>query len=147
MNDIVATIAPNAASPFIGFGDIPLDPLISVIDFHGFLDNTIPYDTDSIYAMGEGPHDSVISAGYAYFEQKPNLVSRWAGEMGCLSQDGYPTAMDGVDGWSCEIWSSCSEGTEFVTCTGDHGHWYPFGPSFIDGTRILWDFMKRHRKN
>ena len=147
LNDIVASIAPNAGSPLLGFGDVPLDPPVSVIDFHGFFDNLVPYDTEAIFAMGEGPHDSVISTLYYYFEQKPDTVARWAGEMGCLSRDGYPTAMDGVNGWLCEIWSGCSEETEFVTCTGDHGHTYPFGPSFVDGTRILWDFMKRHRKS
>ena len=69
LNDIVASIAPNAGSPLIGFGDVPLDPPVSVIDFHGFFDNLVPYDTEAIFAMGEGPHNSVISTLFFYFEQ------------------------------------------------------------------------------
>ena len=65
----MASIAPNAGSPLIGFGDVPLDPPVSVIDFHGFFDNLVPYDTEAIFAMGEGPHNSVISTLFFYFEQ------------------------------------------------------------------------------
>ena len=32
------SIAPNAASPLIGFGDVPVDSPVSLIDFHGLLD-------------------------------------------------------------------------------------------------------------
>ena len=74
LNDIVASIAPNAASPLLGFGDVPLDPPVSVIDFHGFSDYLVPYDTEAIFAMGEGPHDSVVSTLYYYFEQGPDSV-------------------------------------------------------------------------
>ena len=34
----VNSIAPNAASPLIGFGDVPFDSPVSLIDFHGLLD-------------------------------------------------------------------------------------------------------------
>ena len=38
---------------------------------------------------------------------------------------------------------------EIVHCNGDYGHDYPFGNEFepyIGGTRILWNFMKIHKK-
>ena len=38
---------------------------------------------------------------------------------------------------------------EIVHCNGDYGHDYPFGNEiqpYIGGTRILWNFMKNHKK-
>ena len=43
MSDIIASIAPISGSPFLGFDHIPHSP-VSVIDFHGTDDETIPYD-------------------------------------------------------------------------------------------------------
>ena len=43
MSDIIASIAPISGSPFLGFDHIPHSP-VSVIDFHGTDDDTIPYD-------------------------------------------------------------------------------------------------------
>ena len=85
-----------------------------------------------------------------YYEQKPATISKWATELGCGSNGAYPTAMDGVKGWACDIWSDCLEGTEVAQCTGEYGHNYPFAgqqPPYIGGTRILWNFMRNHRKN
>ena len=58
LNDIVASIGPMAGSPVMGFGDVPLDPPVSVIDYHGLLDTRIPYDVGSPSSMGEGPRES-----------------------------------------------------------------------------------------
>ena len=44
-SDILASIAPVAGSPMIGYGDLPSVP-ISLIDFHGYNDDVIPYDLD-----------------------------------------------------------------------------------------------------
>ena len=38
LSDVVASIAVNSASPLIGFGEVPLDAPLSLIDFHGFAD-------------------------------------------------------------------------------------------------------------
>ena len=79
-----------------------------------------------------------------------SIVPKWTGELGCGAREAYPTAMDGVDGWECSIWPACRGGAEVAHCSGLYGHWYPFGgqtPPHIGGTRIMWDFMKRHRKN
>ena len=58
------------------------------------------------------------------------------------------TDMDGVDGFTCSLWSDCLGGKEAVFCHGDYGHSYPFWPlRSIEGFRIMWDFMKSHRKD
>ena len=48
MSDRIASIAPISGSPFLGFDNIPHTP-ISVIDFHGTDDDTIPYDLNRYY--------------------------------------------------------------------------------------------------
>ena len=45
LSDTIASIAPISGSPFLGFDNIPHTP-ISVIDFHGTDDDTIPYDSN-----------------------------------------------------------------------------------------------------
>ena len=150
LNDMVASISTNAASPLIGFGDVPLDPPISLINFHGLLDATIPYDVDSVGSQGYGPFNSLISSDLYYYEQNPNTIIKWANELACGSQSTYPTDMDGVDEWACNIWSGCVNEKEIVHCTGRYGHDYPFSgetPSYVGGIKIMWDFMKTHRKN
>ena len=42
---------------------------MSIIDFAGLLDETIPYDLDSPGTHGEGPHSTVISSWYSYLDQ------------------------------------------------------------------------------
>ena len=149
LSDIVASIAPNAASPLIGFGDVPKDMPISLIDFQGILDNVIPYDANSLFGLGEGPHNSAVSNDYYYYEQKPDVLEKWATEYACTIDEEYPTPMDEINGFTCNLWSDCLAGAEIVHCTGLHGHDYPFAnedPPYIGGTRILWNFMKTHKK-
>ena len=45
MKGVVASIAPVASNPLIGFDEVPESP-VSVIDFQGLLDFIIPYDSD-----------------------------------------------------------------------------------------------------
>ena len=43
----------------------------------------------------------------------------------------------------------CRNGAEIVHCNGNYGHNYPFEHElepYIGGTRILWNFMKSHRR-
>ena len=35
LNDVIASAGINCASPILGFGEVPLDPPVSIIDFHG----------------------------------------------------------------------------------------------------------------
>lgn len=146
LNEIIASIAVNAASPMIGFGDVSLSPPIHLIDFHGVLDDVIPYDVNSVGSFGAGPHDSVTSFDYYYYEQKPDTITKWANTLRCQSYDDYPTNMDGIDGWNCKIWSDCENGREIVHCNGLYNHDYPFAEQgYIEGNRIMWEFMKTHR--
>ena len=57
--------------------------------------------------------------------------------------------MDGVDNWKCSLWSGCLGGKEVVFCDGNYGHNYPFFPGLRakEGFRIIWDFVKSHRKD
>jgi len=150
MSDIIATIAPISGSPFLGFDNLPHSP-ISVIDFHGTDDDTIPYDANSKHAMGVGPYDTVISWDYYYYPGKPRVILDWTFSFDCgLEEQKYPTPMDGVDEWTCSIWSNCRNGAEIVHCNGNYGHDYPFGneeDQYIGGSRILWNFMKSHKRN
>jgi hypothetical protein len=39
------------------------------------------------------------------------------------------------------------DGVEVVHCSGNYGHWYPFEDDYyLEGTKILWQFMKSHAK-
>ena len=100
--------------------------------------------------MGEGPNDTSISFDKYYYVQKPQLMKDWANKMGCDEEPiPYPTDMDGVIGWNCKQWTGCIAGAEIVHCTGDFSHNYPFffrSPPYIEGTRILWNFMKTHKR-
>ena len=150
LNDILASIAPNAGCPLLGFGDVPLDPPISLIDFHGLEDGLAPYDVDSPGSMGPGPYNSVITSGQFYYEQNPEVMAKWVNALECNNSSSvYPTNMDGIDGWSCVVWSGCVDGKEVVHCNGLYGHDYPFrneNPRYIGGFKILWNFLKNHRK-
>ena len=43
LNSMIASIAPVCGTPFLGFDLIPETPM-SLIDFHGIADDTIPFD-------------------------------------------------------------------------------------------------------
>jgi len=146
LSDIFASIAPLAAAPLVGFGDLPPTPM-SLIDIHGINDDTIPIDME--HAEGEGPHASVISWDGYYYEEKKDILNKWYTGMNCdVEPSRWETDMDGVDGWSCQVWSNCDNGVEVVSCTANHGHDYPFGSTnqYVEGARIMAGFMKSHAK-
>lgn len=45
-----ASVAPVGASPLLGFADVPSWP-VSIIDFHGTRDATIPYQVSWDWSM------------------------------------------------------------------------------------------------
>ena len=50
------------------------DAPISIIDFHGTLDNVIPISPESPENLGEGPDMTTINTdGYYYHMKKPHL--------------------------------------------------------------------------
>ena len=50
-SDLLSSIGPVGAAPLLGFGDVPTAEPVSVIDFHGVDDDTIPFDLQ--HAEGE----------------------------------------------------------------------------------------------
>ena len=83
-----------------------------------------------------------------FYHRKTEVISQWAEGWECGPSEPWPTYMDGERGWRCSIWSGCLGGAEVVSCTGEYGHNYPFHDHdrFIEGSRIMWDSMKRHLK-
>ena len=151
LNDIIASFGIVAASPILGFpDDIPLDPPVSIIDFHGLQDTTFPYDLDSDGVKGTGPYNSVLTQWNFYVLQKQQVLQGYNSKMNCGSPKIYPTDMDdsaGWDGWKCHILPNCNEGKEFVTCTGNYDHGPPYDDYGRAPSEIMWDFMKRHARN
>ena len=85
-----------AASPLIGFGDPPSEINFSILDYHGLIDDTIPYSEETSFGKGPhyihsyfewlyitlyikiffplGPHDSIIAYdGFYYANKVPYL--------------------------------------------------------------------------
>ena len=93
LNSRFASIGPVAGSPFLGYAEVPDQPL-SIIDFHGTADQTIPYWRNT--SEGLGPDDTLISFdGYFYYD-KPRVIRTWAEGLGCGPALPWPTPMDGV---------------------------------------------------
>jgi len=158
LNDIIASFGPVVSTGILGFpASIPLNPPVSIIDFHGLLDKTIPYDLNSPpgFTWEEGPYETIIKLpSYLYYDQKPNIVKKYKNDMGCSTQGDYPTEMDNAeewDGFSCQIYSGCLDDNEFVSCVGNFEHGWPYVDTHpetdINVTRIIWDFMKRHGRD
>lgn len=142
--DDFASIGPVAGAPMLGFGDIPAGSL-SIIDFHGLDDDTIPYEISM--SEGAGPGNTIISWDGYYYWDKPGTIQTYAEGLECGASESWPTAMDGTQNFECIIHSGCRGGGEIVHCHANYGHDYPFGPNqYIEGTRIMWEFMKAHPK-
>ena len=144
-----ASMNPVAGSPLIGFGSPPEDIWeavdFSIIDFHGLIDDTIPYNEDS--SNGIGPHGSLISHDGYYYEDKITLLNQWAEAMHCTAQEeDYPTDFDGVNGFKCWV-RACANDNSLVRCIGDYGHDYPLRDySHKAAAEVAWQFMKAHPK-
>jgi len=145
LSGIFASIAPVAGTPMLGFGELPAVPT-SLIDFHGINDDVIPYNLEHS-PYGPGPYGTIMSPGGGYFYDKLTLIRTWYEGQGCTELgEAWPTPMDGVGEFSCTIWRGCKDGVEVVHCSGDYTHDYPFWPDYIEGTKIIWQFMKTHAK-
>jgi len=150
LDNIIASFAPVSASPMLGFNNIPDNP-IPVIDFHGTNDPTIPYDLNSKWSAGIGPYLTVLARDFYFYLEKPRVLWDWRTSYECNPEkEAYPTPMDGIDEWTCSKWTNCRNNAEVVHCNGFYGHYYPFANEeypYIGGTRIIWDFMKNHKRN
>ena len=138
-----ASLGPVAASPLRGFASRPDSP-VNIIDFHGLLDDVIPYSPEGPSNLGPGPDGTVISNDGYYYMDKMIYLTDLLTTMHChLESSDYTTDMDGVDGWNCVIWTGCDEGKEVVHCNANWGHMYPF-QGRVEAFRIIWQFMKDH---
>ena len=91
----------------LGFGDVPSWP-ISIIDFHGLDDDTIPYEISM--SEGVGPGNTIISWDGYYYYDKPTTIATYADGKECGPAQPYPTGMDGTDNWNCAVRSGCNGG-------------------------------------
>jgi len=147
MSGAIASIGTVASSPERGFNPVPESP-VSIIDFHGFADGVIPMGPDAPDNLGPGPDDTTENSDGYYYHNKEGHLKKVMSSMNCdEGSTEYPTHMDGVEGWTCERWGGCDGGHEVVFCKGDQGHDYPFWPDYVEGLKIMWDFMKSHPKN
>ena len=145
-----ASINPVAASPLLGYGPPPgsnqlMD--ISILDFHGLEDGTIPYNVSTPGCVGMGPHDTLISYDGYYYEDKVTILERWAEAMHCEQEEShYPTTFDGERGFAC-LERKCALNNSIVRCTANYGHGYPLWHiSHRAAADIAWNFMKNHPK-
>jgi polyhydroxybutyrate depolymerase len=132
--DRVAAIAP--VSGVLGIPDDECKPArsISVMDFHGQMDNTVPYDG----SMQNG------------WPSAPDTFMGWAMRDQC--SDGAPAITYMKSDVSCATYSHCAAGAAVTLCTiSDGGHAWP-GSSFplpgttqnINATDAIWTFFTQH---
>ena len=122
------------------------DSPISIIDFHGFNDTTIPASPDVEGVLGPGPDNTTQTHDGYYYHIKAHHLARVRAAMNCEEDSAiYPTHMDGEEGWACEVWTGCDQGAEVVHCTGSFASRFPWGGA-VDGYQIIWDFMKSHSR-
>ena len=139
----LATLNPVAASSLIGFGKPPAFETVnfSIIDFHGLLDTTIPYNES--HATGTGPDDSVISDDGYFYDKKDRLLGWWRETMTCSGEEKYPTIYDGDLGFQC-LKNACNNLKSIVHCFGEWGHDYPIPGNYEISARVAFEFMMDH---
>ena len=121
------------------------DSPVNIIDLHGLNDRTIPFSPSGPDNLGLGPDNTTIASDGYYYHIKMVHLREVIAHMNCnMESIPYPTFMDGQHGFNCQRWSGCDMDKEVVHCNGNWTHDYPFNNRYIEGTIILWDFMKSH---
>ena len=142
----VASVGPVSGSPLRGFNPMPDTP-VNIIDFHGLHDEVIPYSPEQANNLGAGPDGTTEANDGWYYLIKLDHLKAIMASMNCDPQPRlYPTHMDGNNGWACNLWDGCDNGKEVVHCHGNYHHEYPFHHKYVEGIKILWNFMKTHSK-
>ena len=92
------------------------DSPISIIDFHGFNDTTIPASPDVEGVLGPGPDNTTQTHDGYYYHIKAHHLARVRAAMNCEEDSAiYPTHMDGEEGWACQAGDIfCTNKSEFV---------------------------------
>ena len=134
LGDRVAAIAPVSGVLGIPAASCTPPRAVSVIDFHGMSDNTVPYDGSA--------QDGWPSA--------PETFSGWAMRDQCT--DATPTQTYAKGDVTCATYQHCAQGAAVTLCTiSDGGHAWP-GSSFplpgttqnISATDAMWAFFQAH---
>ena len=76
----------------LGFGtpsanNAPIN--FSILDMHGFNDDIIPYNEESVWCYGLGPRGTLISRDGYYYEDKISYVQIWAVFMNCMKMKNH----------------------------------------------------------
>ena len=143
----LATINPIGSSSLIGFGTPPdgVEINFSIVDFHGTVDDTIPYNEST--SFGIGPHDTLISSDGFYYEKKATLLDNWAEKMNCDKEEqNYYTPYDGEDQFQCYI-RLCARNNAILQCFGVYGHDFPLAHRKGAAAEIAYEFMKNHPRH
>jgi polyhydroxybutyrate depolymerase len=132
--DRVAAIGPVSGVLGIPAANCKPARAISVIDFHGQMDNTVPYNG----SMQDG------------WPSAPDTFNGWAMRDHCT--DGTPPVTFTKGDVSCATYSKCDGGAAVELCTiSDGGHAWP-GSAFplpgttqnINATDAMWTFFAAH---
>lgn len=134
MSDLVAAIAP--VSGILGIAPASCKPAraISVIDFHGTSDMTVPYAGDA-------------TNGWPSVQ---DTFTGWATRNGC--KDAMPAQTYQKGDSTCLTYSHCTAGAEVTLCTiTSGGHAWPGSPVALPGTTqnlsatdAMWTFFQAH---
>ena len=84
---------------------------------HGTQDDNIPYDLNSPDCVGEGPHGTIIAFDGFYYYPKATVIETYVSALECLPGVPWPTFMDGVQGFSCTIYTG-------LTCHPSFGEFH-----------------------
>ena len=134
LSDLVAAIAPVSGVLGIPAASCTPKRAISVLDFHGMSDMTVPYNGDT-----QNGWPSV-----------PDTIAAWAKRDACT--DSTPTQTYNKGDVTCATYSHCAAGTEVTLCTvSDGGHAWPGSPVALPGTTqnisatdAMWTFFQAH---
>jgi poly(3-hydroxybutyrate) depolymerase/CubicO group peptidase (beta-lactamase class C family) len=138
LSDRFAAIAPVAGTIAKGFNCAPPTcPAISMINFYGTRDTTVPFD-------GAASYDGFL------YTPTSQVLAAWAGpdSQRCASRDRpYPTSRDGVLGLECVQRAHCATGAEVVDCAFDGAHDWPKKGDDDFGVDVIWEFFERNSRS
>jgi len=133
LSERFAAIAPVGGTIARGFNCAPAAlPKISMINFHGTRDRTVPFD------------GKPASDGFLY-TPTAQVMEAWAGpdSQQCSSETSpYPTPKDGIKDFECIQRADCATGAEVVDCGWNGGH---------DGkdqfsVDVIWQFFEKNAR-
>jgi poly(3-hydroxybutyrate) depolymerase len=128
--DTFAGVAPVADPLDIGRATcMPVQP-ISVLGFHGYSDEYVPYEG----GPGGGPRLPEP------FPSIPDTLKAWAEIMGCTGEPEVET-ISGMN--KCEIYRTCGAGAEVGYCSLEGGH-VLYQQNNLNIAEYAWKFFEKH---